>query len=219
MERSRVVKSILNELDRLYPDATCSLYHKNIYQLTIATILSAQCTDEVVNKVTPKLFEKYPDFSALALSDIDDIEQIIKPTGFYKNKAKNIHQLATIITDSYNGALPLNIDILTKLPGIGRKTANVILSEYAQPHGIVVDTHVKRITNRLGLTDHTDPDKIERDLMKIIPKDKWKLISHQLIQHGRKICNAKKPQCEKCTLNLYCKFYKTSEKVNPSRLR
>lgn len=203
------INKIINILDTLYPDAVCSLRHADIYQLTIATILSAQCTDERVNIVTKSFFEKYPNFYALSEAPLDDIKNEIRSTGFYNNKANNIKELAKIIVNKYNGEMPLTIDKLVTLPGIGRKTANVLLGEYGEVQGIVVDTHVKRLANLIGLSKSSDPEKIEKDLMDIIPKEKWRKISHQLIQHGRNVCIARKPKCHICKINQYCKFFIT----------
>ncbi|MCX8084471.1 MAG: endonuclease III [Calditerrivibrio sp.] len=204
MERSGIIERFLDYLDKEFPDANCELKHKNVYELTIATILSAQCTDEVVNKVTPHLFSQFPDFPSLASADIDVVKAIIKPTGFFNNKANSIINLAKIITKEHKNILPLNMAKLVKLPGIGRKTANVILGEYSFPVGIVVDTHVSRISKRLGLTNHQDPLKIEKDLMALIPQHKWRKVSHQMIHFGRKVCKARKPLCSGCGMNSDC---------------
>lgn len=207
MEKVRVVEELISFLDGEFPDAKCELKHRNLYELTIATILSAQCTDEMVNRVTPFLFSKYPDFFSLSESDIEEVKEIIRPTGFFNNKAKSITSLAKIVVKDFGGKLPLEMEKLVKLPGIGRKTANVLLSEYGAPAGVVVDTHVKRVAKRLGLTSHDDPTKIENDLIKLFPKDKWGKISHQLIHFGRGICLAKKPKCNICKINAICLFY------------
>jgi len=207
VEKLRIVERLIKFLDGEFGNAKCALNQKNIYELTIATILSAQCTDEMVNRVTPKLFEKYPDFPHLAKADIEDIKEIIKPTGFFNNKAKSISNLAKKITEDFQGKLPLKIDQMIKLPGIGRKTANVILGEYGTPEGIVVDTHVLRIAQRLGLSDSDNPEKIEKDLTHLITKDRWGKISHQIIQFGRQICTARKPKCHICPFPDICKFY------------
>lgn len=208
MESTGSVIKIIEVLDRIYPDARCTLEHATVYQLTIATILSAQCTDERVNIVTKTFFKKYPDFYSLAKAPINDIKEAIKSTGFYNNKANNIKKLAEIIVSEYKGDIPLDMEILTTLPGIGRKTANVILGEYATPVGIVVDTHVKRVAKLLGLTSNDDPEKIEKDLMNIVPREKWGTISHQLIQLGRNICVARKPKCNICPLSHLCRYYR-----------
>ncbi|MCA1933083.1 MAG: endonuclease III [Calditerrivibrio sp.] len=204
------IHNIIGILDELYPDAACSLNNMDIYQLTIATILSAQCTDERVNLVTKSFFEKYPNFYALADAPLDDIKNEIRSTGFYNNKAMNIKELAKIVVRKYNGEMPLTMDILVTLPGIGRKTANVLLGEYGEVEGIVVDTHVKRLANLIGLSKSNDPERIEKDLTEIIPKNRWRKISHQLIQHGRNVCIARKPKCDICRINKYCKFFMTS---------
>jgi endonuclease-3 len=208
VEKTWVVNKFFEFLDGRFPDAKCELIHKNLYELAISTILSAQCTDEMVNRVTPLLFEKYPDFRALALSDIGEVKEIIRPTGFYNNKAKSITTLAKIVVTKYGGELPLVMELLVKLPGIGRKTANIILSEYATAEGIVVDTHVKRVSKRLGLTTHDDPIKIEKDLISLIPENRWGKISHQIIHFGRQICKARKPECSNCQMKDFCSYYK-----------
>ncbi len=209
MEKIRIVEKLLKFLDGEFPDAKCELKHKNLYELTIATILSAQCTDEMVNRVTPLLFERYPDFFSLAGADIEEVKDIIKPTGFYNNKAKSITNLAKKVVKEFSCNLPLEMDKLVTLPGIGRKTANVLLSEYGSPVGIVVDTHVKRVSKRLGVADSDDPDKIERELMGLIPEGRWGKVSHQIIHFGRKICTAKRPKCDICQLKDLCSLFKS----------
>lgn len=208
MEKTPIINKFLEFLDGRFPDAKCELTHKNLYELAISTILSAQCTDEMVNKITPSLFQQYPDFFSLSNADIEHLKQIIKPTGFYNNKAKSILSLAKVVVENYKGELPLEMEILVKLPGIGRKTANVILSEYGTPSGIVVDTHVARVSKRLGLTTYDDPIKIEKDLISLIPDDRWGKISHQIIHFGRQICKARKPECSNCEMRDFCSYYK-----------
>ena len=199
---------ILNILDDQYgTDAVCYLDHKNAWQLLVATILSAQCTDARVNIVTGDLFVKYPSVRSLAEADLSELEQDIKSTGFYHNKAKNIIGCCRKLYEEYGGEVPSDIEELIKLPGVGRKTANVIRGNIYGIESIVVDTHVKRISGRLGLTKETDPVKIEFDLMKEIPKDHWILINIQLITFGRDICKAQSPQCERCRLTKYCSYY------------
>jgi endonuclease-3 len=206
MKRAEKAPLIYTELQRLYPNAHCELYHQNDFQLLIATILSAQCTDERVNMVTPILFESYPTAQKLAIAELDDLERIIRSTGFFKNKAKNIKGCAQAIVNKHQGVIPKDINELVKLPGVGRKTANVLLGNaYNINSGIVVDTHVKRISNLLGLTRHDDPIKIEKDLMKVFPRDQWTQLSHLLIFHGRRVCNARKPNCSQCTLRQHCR--------------
>ena len=198
------VKSILKILDELYPDAECSLVFHDPLQLLISTILSAQCTDERVNKVTRALFDKYRSAKAFAEAPLEQLEQEVKSTGFYHNKALAIRETCKILDNQFGGQVPADLEALVKLPGIGRKTANVVLGNSFGIPGIVVDTHVGRVSARLGLTGEKDPDKIERDLMALIPKEKWIKFSHQLIQHGRRICIARKPKCSICPLRPHC---------------
>ena len=203
---SAKVKSILKIIDQLYPDAKCSLDFDNPLQLMVATMLSAQCTDERVNKVTPALFKKYTSASQWAEAPLKELEQDIKSTGFYHNKALAIIESSKIIAADFGGEVPSDLEILVKLPGIGRKTANVILGNAFGIPGIVVDTHVARVSARVGLTREKAPDKIERDLMAVIPKQRWIKFSHQLIQHGRRICIARKPKCSICPLRPHCDY-------------
>ncbi len=184
------VEAILRSLDELYPAAKCSLDFRNPLELLVATVLSAQCTDERVNQVTPKLFSKYPTARAYAQAPLEELENDIRSTGFYHNKAKSIKAACQILDDRFGGDIPADLDALVQLPGIGRKTANVILGNAYQIPGIVVDTHVGRVAQRLGLTAQKDPEKIEQDLMALIPKERWITFSHQLIQHGRQLCQA-----------------------------
>ncbi|MBR5360362.1 MAG: endonuclease III [Lachnospiraceae bacterium] len=196
---------ILKILDDMYgTDLVCYLDHENAWQLLVATILSAQCTDARVNIVTKDLFVRYPSVHSLAEAELPELEQYIKSTGFFHNKAKNIIACCRKLYEEYNSEVPSDIDELTALPGVGRKTANVIRGNVYGIPSIVVDTHVKRISGRLGLTKETDPVKIEYDLMKEIPKDHWILINIQLITFGRDICKAQNPQCERCGLRKYC---------------
>jgi len=200
------VKSILKILDEFYRDAKCSLDFHDPLQLLISTILSAQCTDERVNKVTPALFEKYRSAGAFAEAPIEELEQAIRSTGFYHNKALAIKETCKILANRFDGQVPADLDTLVELPGIGRKTANVVLGNAFGIPGLVVDTHVARLSARLGLTREKDRDKIEQDLMVLIPKEKWVKFSHQLIQHGRAICIARKPKCSICPLRLHCDY-------------
>ena len=196
---------ILKILRANYPDAHCALHHNGPFQLLIATILSAQCTDDRVNMVTPVLFKKYPDAPRMANAPLTDLEEIVRSTGFFRNKAKNIRAAATAIVENHGGTVPRDLETLTNLPGVGRKTANVVLGNaYGIEAGIVVDTHVGRLSHRLGLTKHRDPVKIERDLVKLIPKNSWTLRSHLLIWHGRRRCTARKPDCLQCELQSLC---------------
>lgn len=203
---SRKVKAILELLDRHYPGAGCSLEFQSPLQLLIATILSAQCTDERVNMVVPALFRKYPSAKAYAGASQEELETDIHSTGFFRNKAKNIIACCSILDRDYGGEVPADLDALVKLPGIGRKTANVVLGNAFGIPGIVVDTHVARLSKRLGLSSNTDPEKIERDLMEIIPRERWILFCHQLIQHGRAICQARKPKISVCPMREYCDY-------------
>lgn len=199
------LENIFKELDRLFPQATCALHHKNAWQLLVATILSAQCTDERVNKVTPDLFKKYPEIEDLANASQDELANEIRSTGFFNNKARSIIGAARKILQEFNGRVPQTMEALLTVPGAARKTANVVLgTAYGIPSGIVVDTHVQRISQRLCLTRSIEPVKIEQDLMKIVPQDRWILFSHQVIHFGRQICIARKPRCAICPLDSLC---------------
>ncbi|NJP11466.1 MAG: endonuclease III [Leptolyngbyaceae cyanobacterium RU_5_1] len=196
---------ILLRLKQLYPDATCSLNYETPVQLLVATILSAQCTDERVNKVTPELFRRFPDAAAIASADLSEIETLVKSTGFYRNKSKNIQGACRMIMQQYGGELPQLMEDLLKLAGVARKTANVVLANaFGINMGVTVDTHVKRLSYRLGLTEHTDPIRVERDLMKLLPQPDWENWSIRLIFHGRAVCTARKPACDRCTLADLC---------------
>lgn len=196
---------ILIRLKRLYPDATCTLNYETPVQLLVATILSAQCTDERVNKVTPALFQRFPDAAAMAIADIEELENLVRSTGFYRNKAKNIKAACHLIVEKFNGEVPKRMELLLELPGVARKTANVVLAHaYGINMGVTVDTHVKRLSNRLGLTEHADPIRIERDLMKLLPQPDWENWSIRLVYHGRAICNARNPACSICELADLC---------------
>ncbi|PYT93695.1 MAG: endonuclease III [Acidobacteria bacterium] len=199
------VAAILAKLDEAYPQASCELNHKNAFELLIATILSAQCTDVRVNQVTQALFKKYPDAKAFAYANPGELEQEIRPTGFFRNKTKSVMGASKGIIENFRGEVPRTMEEILTLPGVARKTANVVLgTAYGISSGIVVDTHVQRIANRLDLTRNEDPKKIEQDLMQLIPKDKWILFSHQIIWHGRRVCQARKPKCVECNLELLC---------------
>lgn len=196
---------ILRRLKELYPEAPCSLDFVTTLQLMVATILSAQCTDERVNKVTPALFVAYPDVHAFAEADLADLESLIKSTGFYRNKAKNIRAACQRIVTEYNGEVPATMEDLLTLAGVARKTANVVLAHgFGINAGVTVDTHVKRLTNRLGLTKHSDPIKIEQDLMKLLPQPDWENWSIRLVYHGRAVCMARNPNCADCSLADLC---------------
>ena len=199
------VKAILRGLDEAYPAASCALKHDNPFQLLISTILSAQCTDERVNMVTPGLFKKYPTPAEFAYANPRDIEEEIRSTGFYRNKTKSILGASKKIVEEFGGEVPRTMEQILTLPGVARKTANVVLGTgFGIASGVVVDTHVQRLSRRLDLTKNTDPKKIETDLMKVIPEDRWILFSHQLIWHGRRICKARKPLCIECNLEKIC---------------
>lgn len=205
--KENVVK-IIEELKKMYPDAKCSLDFSTPFEMGIAVMLSAQCTDERVNKITPILFEKYKKPEDYVKASLKEIEEIIKPCGFYKNKAKNLKGYAKDIVEKYNGKMPETMEELIKLPGIGRKSANVIMLEaFNNPQGIAVDTHAKRIANRMGLSKEKEPSKIEQDLIKQVPKKYFKDVNHLLVWHGRQTCNARKPKCEECRVNKYCELY------------
>ena len=196
---------ILIRLKRLYPEAPCTLNYKTPVQLLVATILSAQCTDERVNQVTPMLFGRFPDASALANADLEELENLVRSTGFYRNKAKNIQAACRLIQTQFGGQVPQRMEQLLQLPGVARKTANVVLAHaYGINVGVTVDTHVKRLSYRLGLTEHTDPIRIERDLMQLLPQPDWENWSIRLIYHGRAICKAQKPACYACMLADLC---------------
>lgn len=198
-------KKVITLLKKEYPRAQCSLIFKNPHQLVVATILSAQSTDERVNKTTPSLFKKYRSPKSFANADPDELMEIIKPVGLYRNKAKSIKNCMAMVVDEYDGEIPDDMEKLMKLPGVGRKTANVIMNNaFEIPSGIAVDTHVKRISKLLGWTDHTDPVKIEKDLMELLPKKEWIMISHRLIFHGREVCIARRPKCPECVLKKLC---------------
>ena len=199
------VRAILKGLDEAYPAATCALKHENAFQLLISTILSAQCTDERVNQVTGTLFPKYPDAKAFAYANPAELEQEIRPTGFFRNKTKSIMGASKKIVEEFHGEVPKTMEELLTLPGVARKTANVVLgTAFGIAAGVVVDTHVQRLSERLDLTKNTDPKKIEQDLMRVIPQDRWILFSHQLIWHGRRVCQARKPRCVECNLERLC---------------
>lgn len=202
--QQRRARLALKALARLYPDAQCALKHQSPLQLLVATILSAQCTDARVNMVTPALFKRYADAAAFATADRDELEQMIKSTGFFRNKAKSIQECCRVILMEHAGDVPDSLEELVKLPGIGRKTANVVLGDAFGVPGITVDTHVGRLSRRIGLTTHTDPVKVEHDLMKLIPKKEWTKFSHRMIFHGRQVCFARKPNCAGCLLNSFC---------------
>jgi endonuclease-3 len=204
-ERKTRLNRIFEELDKIFPQATCALHHKDAWQLLVATILSAQCTDVLVNKVTPELFKKYPTMEALANASQDELAQDIRSTGFFNNKARSLIGAARKILADYRGRVPKTMEELLTVPGAARKTANVVLgTAYGIATGLVVDTHVQRISHRLDLTKHTDPVKVEQDLMKAVPQERWILFSHQIIHFGRQICIARTPRCASCPLDGIC---------------
>jgi endonuclease-3 len=199
------VQAILEKLDEAYPAVTCALRHESPFQLLISTILSAQCTDERVNQVTATLFPKYPAAKAFAYANPKELEQDIRPTGFFRNKTKSIIGTSRMIVEEFQGEVPKTMEQLLTLLGVARKTANVVLgTAFGIASGIVVDTHVQRLSQRLDLTKNTDPKKIEQDLVQIIPQERWILFSHQLIWHGRRVCQARKPKCLECNLEKLC---------------
>ena len=206
---------IIKLLKQAYPDATCSLNFSTPFELVVAVILSAQCTDERVNKTTPFIFKKYKTVQDFANIDISELEDLIHPCGFYKNKAKNIKACAKKILSDYNGIVPKTMEELLQLPGIGRKSANVILLEaYNIPSGIAVDTHAKRISNRIGLSNNSDPTKIEIDLINLVPQNYLKDINHLFVWHGRNTCMSRKPMCDKCVISSLCKNYIKNNTLN-----
>jgi endonuclease-3 len=211
------VAELLSRLRAAYPDAHCALDYQTPLQLLVATILSAQCTDERVNLTTPALFARYPTAEALAAADQAEVEELVRPTGFYRQKARYIREATGRLLADYGGEVPPAMDDLLTLPGVARKTANVVRGEiYGLADGVTVDTHVKRLSGRLGLTTETDPVKVERDLMAIIPRESWIEISHLLIWHGRRVCTARKPACPACPLNDLCP---SAESREPSSFR
>jgi len=198
-------RQVCAALGRAYPEATCALTHADPYQLLVATILSAQCTDVRVNMVTPELFRRFPDAATLARAVPGELEALIRSTGFFRAKTRSLLAMAGQVVERHDGKVPRDLDALTALGGVGRKTANVVLgTAYRIASGIVVDTHVKRLARRLGLTSRNTPEQIERDLMQVIPRREWVDLSHRLIQHGRRVCLARRPQCDRCALASIC---------------
>lgn len=200
-------------LAETYPDAKCALDFRNPFELLVATILSAQCTDERVNQVTPTLFENYPTPETMAEAPEEHLQELIRSTGFFRNKSKSIKGMATAVTDQYGGRVPGTMDELRELPGVGRKTANVVLGNCFNVPGLPVDTHMIRVNGRLGFTKNTDPEKIERDLMEIVPEAEWTMYSHRIILHGRAICIARKPRCTICPVSHLCPYFQKGGKM------
>jgi endonuclease-3 len=201
--RARALRTA-RALARLYPDARCSLDHADPFQLLVATILSAQCTDAMVNRVAPALFARYPDAKALADANPAELEALIRPTGFFRAKARNLLACCRRLVERHAGQVPATMEELVALPGVGRKTANVILGNAFDTPGIPVDTHVGRLSRRLGLTIHTDPVRVERELMALLPRKEWTAFGHRMIYHGRQVCHARKPLCGGCSLATFC---------------
>jgi endonuclease-3 len=200
----KVARGIARKLAQLYPNAHCALHYSNPLQLLIATILSAQCTDERVNRVTPDLFARYTDAYAFAAADQAELEKMIQSTGFFRNKAKNIIACCRQLVELHAGEVPSTMEELVPLPGVGRKTANVVLGNAFDVPGLPVDTHVSRLSQRMGLSEHADPVKIELDLMALIPRKDWTMLAHRMIFHGRQVCHARKPRCQQCQLASLC---------------
>lgn len=207
MKNQKEIKEILDILEKTYPDAECALEHNNVFELIVAVTLSAQTTDKSVNNVTPALFNRYPDAFSLSKAKQEDVEELIKKIGMYHNKAKNIIGLATSLTENFGGEVPDDYESLISLPGVGRKTANVVLSVGFGEERIAVDTHVFRVSNRIGLVNEKDVLKTELSLMKNIPHNRWTKTHHSLIFHGRNICDAKKPLCSECPVKNYCDYF------------
>lgn len=209
MKSSKEAVEIIEILKKTYPDVKCSLDFETPFQMMVAVMLSAQCTDERVNIVTPELFSKYENAEKMSNATLKDIEEIIYSCGFYKNKSKNLILASKVIIEKYNGKVPNNIDELMTIPGVGRKSANVIMLEaFNNPIGIAVDTHAKRLSNRIGFSDEVDPLKIEQDLLEVFPKKYLGDVNHLFVWHGRNYCNSRKPDCLNCPINKYCNFYK-----------
>ncbi len=203
--RKKRAKAVIAALRREFPDTRCSLEHRDAWQLLVATILSAQCTDARVNKVTPDLFAQFPTMRDFAEAPREEIEEAIRSTGFYRNKAKSLQGAARALLENHGGEIPDDMKALIKIPGCGRKTANVVLGEiYNHPAGVVVDTHVGRVSRKLGLTDQTDPVKVEKQLNECIPRQDWRDYGHLIIDHGRRTCRARAPQCDNCVLYRWC---------------
>lgn len=215
MTKKEKVVFMLRFFEEKYGKAECTLNYKDSFQLLVATQLAAQCTDARVNTVTPYLFKKYPNCKAFAEADISELEEAVKSTGFYRNKAKNIKACAEKLLAVYGGIVPNNMEDLLTLPGVGRKTANLILGDVFNKPAVVIDTHAKRITRLIGLTNNTNPEKIEEDIRKIVAPESGNTFCHYLVMHGRALCTARKPKCEECGLNIICKYAKAEGKYEP----
>ena len=208
MKTKKETIEIIKKLKQAYPDATCSLDFTSPFEMMVSVVLSAQCTDERVNKTTPNLFKKYNTPEKMSKIRIEELEELIHPCGFYKNKAKNILAASKILVEKYKGIVPNTMEELQSLPGVGRKSANVIMLEaFKNPQGIAIDTHAKRISNKIGFSKQTEPEKIEKDLLKVVPKEYYYDVNHLLVWHGRKTCIARKPLCENCPIKEYCNEY------------
>ncbi len=194
-------------LSLAHSDAHCALHHRTPFELLAATILSAQCTDERVNLVTPALFARFPDATEMAAADLEELEELVRTTGFFRNKASNLKGMAVALVENHGGEVPRTMEELTALPGVGRKTANVVLGNCFGVPGLTIDTHMQRVTKRLGLTKKDVPEKIEQDLMRLLPPEEWTLFSHRIIFHGRRICDARKPKCEICPVATLCDYF------------
>ena len=216
-ERKRRAARIVRALARAYPDADCALRHRNAFELLIATILSAQCTDHKVNEVTARLFERYPTPAALAAAKPETVEKLVHATGFYRQKAKSIQSASRDIVDRFDGEVPGTLEELVTLRGVARKTANVVLGNVFGVPGLAVDTHMKRVNRRLALTDHENPSRIEEDLMELVPRKRWTEYTHRVIRHGRVCCDAKRPDCDACPLAANCPWPESAEAAGRKR--
>ena len=212
MRKKEIAQLACTELEKIYPDIECTLEYEKPYELLIATRLSAQCTDARVNIVTRTLFKKYPDLKAFAEADLSELEQDVKSCNFYRMKAKSIKEMAAILLSEYGGEVPDNMDDLLRLPGVGRKTANLIMGDIYGKPAVVTDTHCIRISGRLGLTKNKEPAKVEADLVKLLPPEVSSHFCHQLVQFGRDVCRARTPKCSECSLNYFCRYYTEKEK-------
>lgn len=208
MDKKTKIQKIRYEFNKIYENADCTLEYKNPFHLLVATQLAAQCTDARVNLVTPALFQKYPDPKAFADAEIEELEEMIRSTGFFHNKAKNLKACGRVLCEEFGGEVPRTMEELLRLPGVGRKTANLVLGDAFGVPGIVVDTHAGRLARRIGLTKNQNPTNVEFDLLKIVPKDYQTLFCHQLVLHGRAVCHSQKPECHACAIAPYCSFYK-----------